>query len=211
MLIELEGDIEAANKARILPRLAAEDVSWDCIDTTDYVATALESASALADLIVVNRALDSLPLPDMRAVASSLVLKAGKPILAVPDQVRGFQAAGEALIGWDGSREAADALGAAVPLLALAGSVTLIEVGTDPIPLPAEQAAAYLSRHDIHPTILRMLLGAPATTLLAAGDGGRYDYLVMGAFGHGRFAEGLFGGVTKRLLGESSIPILIMH
>lgn len=211
ILLELERASEAANKARLTPRIAAEDVPWDWIDTTDYLEPALEAASAMADLIVVNRALDALPLPDMRAVASSLVLNSGKPILAVPDEARGFSAAGEALIAWDGSREAADPLAAAVPLLLLAGSVTILEVEDGTIARPAEEAAAYLSRHDIHANVLRMRTGPAADTLAYAAAGGRYDYLVMGAFGHSRLAEALFGGVTRRLLSDSPIPILLAH
>ena len=35
------------------------------------------------------------------------------------------------------------------------------------------------------------------------------DLLVLGAYGHARFAEAIFGGVTRRVLRESSIPALM--
>lgn len=87
----------------------------------------------------------------------------------------------------------------------------MLEVEDGSIALPAEEAAAYLSRQDIHATILRMPLGAAAETILAAADSGQFDYLVMGAYGHWRIAEAVFGGVTRRLLSESPIPMLIVH
>lgn len=213
MLIERERVNELNNRARIYPRLEKEDVSWSWTDTTDYIEPALEAASGLADLIVVNRQLDALPLPDMRRLAAELVVKSGKPVLAVPEHVTGFGASGNALVAWDGSPEAAAALGAAVPLLQLAGSVTIVEVEDGSVGSGAEEAAAYLSRHDVHSTIARVQTeGEDAgTVLLANASNGRFDYLVMGGFGHSRFLEALLGGVTRRLLTQSPIPLFLAH
>ena len=213
-VIALERESESANKGRIAPRIAAEDVPWTWLDATDYLDRALARAATLADLIVINRALDRDPIPDMRALASSLVMRERKPVLAVPETAHGFDAAGEALIAWDGSHEAGDALSAAIPLLQLANAATIVQV-TDAekveAAVPAEDAAAYLSRHGIHSTMLRLGGGHPAEMLLAAANSGQFAYLVMGAFGHSRVVEYLFGGTTRRLLAESPIPILLAH
>ena len=209
ILIDLERETEAANRARIHKRIEAEDVAWSWLDTTDYFETALDSAATLADLIVVNRALDQLPLPDLRNLAASLVLQSGKPILAVPAECRGLDVAGAALVAWNGSREASAAIGAAVPLLSLARSVSIVEVDDSTPRLPAEEAAAYLSRHGIHAEIMRWPEGRVAEGLIALAHA--HDYLVMGAFGHSRSREALFGGVTRSLLRESPIPLLLAH
>lgn len=211
MLLDVERRTEAANRARLEPRLAGEGVSWSWIDTMDYVEPALEKAAALADLIVVNRALDSLPEPDMRQVAASLIVHSGKPVLAVPDDADGLNVAGRALVAWDGSRQAADALGAAVPLLRVAEKVTIVEVEDGSIATPAEEAAAYLSRHGIRAVIVRKSGRSAAEGILDSACGGPFDYLVMGGFGHSRTMEALFGGVTRRLLDDCPIPILIAH
>src|SRR5688572_13469917 len=89
-LVAVEREREGANRSRVEPRLKNEGVSWNWIDTVDGIEPALEAASGLADLIVVNRQLDSYPLPDMRSVTSGLVVKSGKPVLAVPEEVTGF-------------------------------------------------------------------------------------------------------------------------
>lgn len=211
ILIELEQANEADNKARLMPRLAREGVAWTWLDTTGFFEPSLESAADLSDLIVVNTALEALAMPDQRALAASLVVRSAKPILAVPDGARGLDVAGAALIAWDGSREASAALGAAVPLLALAEVVTIVEVDDGSIRIPAEEAAAYLSRHGIHPRISRSPAGPVADILLSRVDTGTFDYLVMGAFGHSRLAEALFGGVTRRMLKDSPVPIFIVH
>lgn len=213
VMIELERENEAGNRSRIYPRIAKEDVSWSWIDTANYIEPALEEAAGLADLIVVNSQLESFPLPDMRTLAAGLVVKSGKPILAVPETVTGFNAGGNALVAWDGSPEASAALTAAVPLLQLAGSVTIVEVEDGSVKTGAEEAAAYLSRHGIHAMIVRAATDGDdaGTVLLAKANSEKFAYLVMGGFGHSRFAETLLGGVTRRMLTESPIPLFLAH
>lgn len=179
MLLDEERRSEDANRARIEARLAVEDVPWTMKAVTDYVEPAVEAAAALADLIVVNRALESLPQPDLQGLAGALVVESGKPVLAAGEAATGFRAAGSALVAWDGSREASDALGMAVPLLALADKVTILEVDDGSIGLPAEEAAAYLSRHDIHAVVVRKS-GDAGEAILDSVRGGPFDYLVMG-------------------------------
>ena len=37
------------------------------------------------------------------------------------------------------------------------------------------------------------------------------DLLVMGAYGHSRLREMVLGGVTRAILGDAAIPVLLMH
>jgi nucleotide-binding universal stress UspA family protein len=212
ILLADERQREENNRTRLEQRLAHEDVSWNWIDVVGYLEPALREAADLTDLIVVSRRLDSFPLPDMRKVAGDLVVKSGKPVLAVPDDAVKFDVAGTALVAWDGSHAAAAAVRAAVPLLRLAGKVVLLElVKPDDDPW-VDDAAIYLSRHGIHAVVRHdRLIGAAGDTLLAEAESGRYAYLVMGGFGHLRFVEGVFGGVTRTMLSKSPIPIFMAH
>jgi len=211
MLLADERRNEADNRARIEARLAHEDVPWDWTDTTGALAPALEEAATLADLIVVNRALD-FPVPDMRGVAGDLLIRSGKPILAVPQDSRGFDLRGHVLICWDGSPCATAAMRAAVPLLKLARTVMLFEIGEDGVSSSVEDAAEYLSRHDIHAVIEHRRAGArKADLILDQIRQERADYVVMGGFSHLRLKEALFGGVTRTMLGKCPVPIFMAH
>jgi len=203
---------ERQNRARLTARLERDDVPWEWIDTTGNLEPCLADAAALADVIVLNRELDDYPLPDMATIVGDLLVGSGKPVLAVPAQAGGF-AIGRALIGWDGSAASAAALRAAVPLLALADQVTMLEVADGNVIAPAEDAASYLSRHGVHAEILRIVsdVSSTADLITAQASSGRFDYLVMGGFGHRRFAERIFGGVTKSLLKHSAIPLFLAH
>jgi len=213
MLLADEREQESANRKRLEERLTREQVPWDWLDETGALAPALEAASRLADLIVVNRQLDGFPLPDMRRVAAEVVVKSGKPILAVPEASRGFNLGGRALVCWDGSACASAALRAAVPLLKLAQTVILLEIEEEGRDKSAEDAAEYLSRNNIHALIRRRhpLTMKHADVILDEIKQERADYVVMGGFGHLRFVEALFGGVTRTLLSKSPVPLFMAH
>lgn len=213
MLLADEREQEGRNRTRLEERLAQESIPWDWTDTVGTMAPALEQASALADLIVVNRQLDDFLLPDMRTVASDVVVRSGKPILAVPEDSRGLDVCGHALVCWDGSASATAAMRAAVPLLRLAEDVTLFEVDEGDHTSSIEEAAEYLSRHDIHPAVHRRhpISRKPAEVILDEIAQRRADYVVMGGFSHLRVSEALFGGVTRTMLCKSPVPILMAH
>ena len=213
MLLEDERVREADNKVALEARLAHEDVPWDWVCSTGDMAACLMDTAALSDLIVVNRKLDTFPVPDMKRVAAEIVMKSGKPVLAVPEASRGMNVGGTALVCWDGSGAAEAALRAAAPLLALSEKVVMLEVRDGKIAAPAEAGAIYLSRHGVTPRILRkeLLRGDVGTLILDEVRQQHADYVVMGGFGHARFVQALFGGVTRRMLDKCPVPILLAH
>lgn len=213
ILLDLAREQEAEHRAAIEKRLAAEDIPYDWVEITAELAAALEETTALADLIVVNSEFEGLLQTSDRILVEKLVMKSGKPLLVVPDS-KGFRAADPALVAWDGSKPAAVALRAAVPLLRLSSSVTIYQVDAGVGEEPAEAAAQYLSRHGIHVEIVRE--NAPGSDfieplLLDKLESGRFAWAVMGAFSKARLRESLFGGTTKRMLRESPIPLFIAH
>lgn len=202
---------EKANRARIEARLANEDVRWDWIDASGDIATELRRVAPLSDLIVVNRAIDDIATGDALAIASELIVKSDRPVFAVPAESIGVDPRGSAFVCWDGSPASEAALRAATPLLKLASNVTLVEVEDGSIRTPAAQAAMYLSRHDIAVTIEREQPADRKTgaVLLSKLRAERPAYAVMGGYGHSRMVQALFGGVTKSLLSESPVPLLL--
>lgn len=212
MLLADERAHEAENRSRMEARLRTEGVAYDWVDTTGFASHAVSDAAGMADLIVLNRDIPNA-YPDMDEIAGRVLLKSGRPIVAVPGDCRRFDAFGSALVAWDGSREAEAALRAAVPLLALAANVTIVECSDGSIKASAEEAATYLSRHGITPVIHRVSasIDLPSTLLLEEIESREAAYLVMGGFGHSRLTEALLGGVTRRMLHESPVPLFLVH
>ena len=213
ILVEQEHQREQANKKRLEDRLGRQSVPWTWLDAAGSFASCIETASALADLIVLNRKLDSFPYPDMRKTTTEILLDTGKPILAVPDTALGMRIDGRALVAWDGSAKAGAALQAAVPLLKRASDVVLVEIDDGWLQTPASEALEYLVRHDIEARLVRdfALSESVGKILLVAIEIQRPDYVVMGAYSHWRTTETVLGGVTRRMLSESPVPIFLAH
>lgn len=207
-----ERESEAKNKAALTERLSHEDVRWDWNDATGDIASCVLDAAMLADLIVLNRALGAYPLPDMRTIASRIIMHARKPIVAVPEDLTGFNARGRALVAWDGQASAADTMRACVPLLRLASDVHIFMARDGAENTEPTEAAEYLSRHGIHASVRIVDDGLHAADALIAEEAALHnaDYVLMGAYSHGRLMEA-FGGVTKRILHKSKLPLVLGH
>jgi nucleotide-binding universal stress UspA family protein len=213
MLMADEQAREKGNRSHMEARLKVEGVPYAWFDESGFLGPCVRDAAALADLVVLNRELDTIHYPDMRELVGEMLLKSGKPIVAVPQHGKSFDVFGNVLVAWDGSAQAEAALRAATPLMQLAKAVTILEINDGSLRVPATQAAEYLSRHGIKPVIRRESgsIDLPSTVILEEIAMEHPAYLVMGGFGHSRFVEAAFGGVTKRMLKECPVPLFLAH
>jgi nucleotide-binding universal stress UspA family protein len=148
--------------------------------------------------------------------AEGVVFETGRPVLLLPEVQTREPKFDRIAVAWDGSRVAARALADAMPLLRQASSVSLVQI-TGEKDLSRTASLADLLRH------LR-LHGINAETVEKAiedGDAGRTlqshclrdgrDLLVTGAFGHSRAREFVLGGVTRSILDDTKLPVLMSH
>jgi nucleotide-binding universal stress UspA family protein len=186
-------------------RLARDDVPFDVAQSELPQLDALARGGDLADLVVISR---------KSGLAGDLALSASCPVLAMSDDRPLKLPLRTVCIAWDGGSEAARALKAAVPLLTDAADVRVLTVASDsPNGFPPTEALRYLARHGIKAELTELPRGhsveealAEEVTRVAA------DLLVMGAYGHSRLREFLFGGVTRFFLDElTAPPLLIAH
>jgi len=154
-------------------------------------------------------------LPPDRIV--TVLTRSGRPLLLAPQKpasVIGQKVA----IAWKATAEAARALTAASRILACAGSVTILSVsenqsGDDTDQVSAESLARQLAWRGIKPDV-RMCYSPKVSTSQALLDMAYEcdaDVLVMGAYGHSRMKEFVFGGVTRDLLKDSPLPLFIVR
>jgi len=122
------------------------------------------------------------------------------------------------LIAWDGSREAQRAVYESVPLLRNAEHIEVVSVITEKMPSqdgdePAKEICDRLGRRGIeaHAHYVSTSDEAAGDTLLARCTAERADLMVLGAYGHSRLREFLLGGVTRTVLREHNIPVLLAH
>lgn len=148
-----------------------------------------------------------------RAVLAEALIDCRAPVLVArgsPDRLSGVAA-----IAWDGSLQAGRAVRAALPLLATASRIVVVQQASGLDRLIANpdvgRLGLYLAAHG---------LPAPEAVTAGAGDEGRAlldaarshgaDLFVAGAYGHTRFRERVLGGATRSFLDDAGGPCLIL-
>ena len=203
---------------KLRKRLADFDISRELrrLDVEPgRVGRELAAETRTADLFVGTRPYGD-PTGQVR-VEEEVLLGGGRGCLFVPPGGKAPRSYSSILVAWNDSRESARAVAEALPFLALANEVVVaiveergadeqrrIEAGAD--------IGRYLSRHGISSEI-RKIAGwdDSGEALMNEATQVGADLIVMGGYGHSRFREFVFGGVTRLALSEAKIPVLIAH
>jgi len=216
-LIPVIQDSADALRHRLAARLANEGVTFEWVQQEGPSRQLLLRAESLSDLVVLGARDPASDGKGPSGLAGYMAVHGRSPLLVVPESSKSLDVEGAAVVGWNGSLEAAHALRGAVPLLRKASSVTLANV-TEHVEDPAAALASvdgaeYLSRHGIGSEIVEIGCGtetigrALANAALARGAA----YIVVGAYGHARAVETVFGGVTRELFSDPPLPVFTAH
>lgn len=146
-------------------------------------------------------------------VFENLLLSSGHPVLLVPrDGLKAFPK--RVLIAWDGSQPAARAVSAAFPMLEAAEDVIVMTIGEQDRGTPnADETVRSLLKNGIpaisyEPVERR---NSVSKRLLMEAETLDCDLIVMGGYSHPRLFEMLAGGITRKLIENSSKAILMAH
>ncbi|SFW24836.1 universal stress protein [Luteibacter sp. UNCMF366Tsu5.1] len=174
----------------------------------------LAMLAAWHDLIVVQRPAD--PHANSLDGLESLLMGTGLPCLVLPSVCAPSGVFDRVVVAWDGSRPAVRAIRAALPLIAAAQDVLLLDgrpAHQSDNETPGFDPAGFLARHGIEATHRRVRTtpGEAGATILKKAHQFKADLLVMGAYGHTRLRERLFGGATRQVLAHNELATLLYH
>ena len=175
----------------------------------------LAEASRAADLIVAGGSPRSEADPYREASPAELAMQSGRPVLVAPAIARPFSGQ-RVVVAWKDTREARRALSDAMPFLEAAQAVLVLEV-CDPdsvgdATLRTGDVAAALGLRGVAASAKVVQARSTAATCLldeAATFGA--DLIIMGCYGHTRLGEWAFGGVTRDLLAQDDVFLLLSH
>src|SRR5229473_757450 len=180
-----------------------------------YFSSEVAVHAYYADLVVIARPESAGETAGPPGLAESLVLSSGRPIILFPprgtvSQVRRI------LVAWNATRESIRAVADAMPLLAKAEAVEVLVVDHQRRPEghgqePGADIAHHLARHGAHVEVRRVSSGGKDVGRLLLSQAAAFgaDLLVMGAYGHSHLREWMFGGVTRTVLYEAGLPVLM--
>ncbi len=164
----------------------------------------------LADLTVV-------PHPEAGEDVSSsdalhaVLFNSGRPVLLSP-QVSPRSIGSRICLGWNGTAESASAVAGVLPWLERAEAVRILSAdGYQRRGPGAPELAAYLALHGVHADIMmfKAVNGVVAAGLLAAAREFGCDLLAMGAYSHSRLRQLILGGVTRHVLENAALPVMM--
>ncbi len=204
----------------IRTRLHAEDINWD-VETVTLMSGGL--LSFISDhMRFFDVAILPLPYDDGQsqldvAAFEACLFGADIPVIVVPKGNTQQPPTSRVLIAWDDGPEALAATRAVLPII---DSVDLTNIcvvnpsdaGKDRSD-PGGRLALLLSRAGatVEITVSAKLRSNVADQLIQHAKETGAEMIVMGAYGHSRFREAVIGGVTRTILRQAPVPVLLAN
>jgi len=198
-------------------RARRADIRADSTIVTDYaaeVAQIFAESARHCDLSVVAQEERENDLPESLIIEAAL-FESGRPVLIVPYIQKTGIKLDRVMLCWDGSRNAARAVGDAMPLLERATMIDVVTIDAKERrnTIRGAQIADHLARHGLKVELKPIV--APdsdvANVILSQAADSETDLVVMGGYGHTRLRELILGGATRGMLESMTVPVLMSH
>ncbi|HKQ10094.1 MAG TPA: universal stress protein [Rhizomicrobium sp.] len=204
-----------------------EDIGKACsslrvpLDIRRSLANLIDSPDHLVDLARLHD-LTIVPCSETDmlggTVTEAVIFGTGRPTLLLPsgNGTRSLQWLDNVVVAWDYSREAARAMGDALPILAKAKKVHVLSVlGEKGIHTTCAlgDLEKYLATHQVKYVLDEVLLKGITISdcVMSYAREVKADMLVMGAYGHSRLREFVLGGATRGALSNPKLPVFVSH
>ena len=193
----------------------SDAVQWRQSVTVGSLCDYLTGEARHADLIITGVSSRDL-LDSSRSVnTGDFIMQAGRPVLVVPGSIESLKFE-RVVVGWKESRETRRAISDALPLLKLATSITVVEIGNeDGLPAAREHVADVVKWLQVHGIAAQGVAspstGDDATGLYTQAQDLGADIIVAGAYGHSQLREWVLGGMTRDFLLRADCCSLLSH
>ena len=212
-MARLETAFETAMHGQTFPS------EWQESDAAhDDAATQIIDHGRCADLIVVSQKDANWHYSEYLEAPDRLILESGRPVVLLPHTGEVYEFGKRIVVAWNARRESARAVFDALPLLKKASEVIVVwvdphEDGEAAGDLPGVDICTTLARHGVKCEATQNIQASldVGSTLLATVKNNAADLLVMGCYGHSRLREFIFGGATRHVLENMTVPVLMSH
>ncbi len=194
------------------------DISWSCSQGMAQLVDMghlVSSKARFSDLAILPSPYGASRGPEAEPLTESVMFDAHAPTLILPDGAPMATHQRHILVAWNESPEALTAIRASLDILKEAEKVTVVMIdppdhGPDRSD-PGGLLSQYLARHGIKVDIDVLSKNMPRVSDVLSRHAldTQADLIVMGAYGHSRFREAVFGGATRGMLERAPVPILM--
>jgi nucleotide-binding universal stress UspA family protein len=208
----------AAQRFRDMCRLAGLRAFDTVVDECDRPSSVIRQSNC-NDLLLLSRTDEPAARQPMKDLIEQLVLQSACPTLVLPGSGRTGAFGTTALVAWDDSREASRALRDALPMLRQARKVHVLswdeadKRGPRVLRERLDAVKQWLGWHGVKNVQVKLEVPTSGISeaLLSRAADLQADLIVMGAYGHPRWAERLLGGATQDLLDKAPVPLMMTH
>ncbi|MEN3972924.1 universal stress protein [Sphingomicrobium sp. XHP0235] len=206
-------------ETRVREMLRKSGVDYDFERVTGSSTSALARYAAFADMIVAGRK-SRLGASDSSAITmlGDLLISLQVPIFIRGDEQSEFDPTAPAIIAWDGSFEAANAVRDGIFFLQKTRAVHVVRVSegareVEPGMYPLTRVMQYLSRNGVHAEYSRIaeIDGKTSTALLDFAEQKQAGLIAMGGYTQSRLGQRIFGGLTRTMLKGCPVALLMAH
>jgi nucleotide-binding universal stress UspA family protein len=167
------------------------------------------------DLAVIRQA-EPDKIAQEGPIIEGALFESGRPVIVVPYIQKHAAKFDRVIIGWDGSRTAARAIGDAMPLLEGAKMIEVVTMATGPAKnteLSGIDIGQHFSRRGLKVAVKRIAVGGinVSDAILSHAADTSADFMVMGGYGHSRLREFVLGGATRGILTAMTLPTLMSN
>jgi nucleotide-binding universal stress UspA family protein len=209
-----EAELVLARLKDRFARIGVPNEVRNIVEFASDVPNLAASESRWADLFVA-----SAPYRNSNSFVSDRIFEAvlfgaGHSIYVVPPKRKVRRDLRNVIVAWQDTRESARGVTEALPFLRASTHTRLVTVDAEGDRGEAAiDIAGHLDRHGVNVEITAVEAGEKtvAEVLIDEANKMSADLIVMGAYGHSRFREWILGGVTRKMLETSDVPVLIAH
>ncbi len=195
---------------------AQHPIDWEWLSEEGDHLKLLARYSHFVDVAIVSQSepsnLEEMitnELPDHLAMVGSC------PAIVLPHCYGGTGPLGRrVLVAWKDGRQCARAVRDAIPILAAAEEVVVLQVEPkEADKASGERVAKWLGMHGVTPRIVHTKRQGRAVSgaIIDAANEHHCDLAVMGGYGHSRLHELVLGGTTHDILSGVQLPVMMSH
>jgi nucleotide-binding universal stress UspA family protein len=166
-----------------------------------------------ADLFIATRPYGEAKSAAWPDLVEAVLFGSGRAMLLVPPGQHRQGPFETVLVAWNGSRESARALREGLGFIEQASRTVILVVDPQTDGMPCADLKAHLAHHNVVAEVVTA--GSEdrpiAEIILEEARRISADLVIMGAYGHTRLREQVFGGATRDMLTTSESPILVAH
>ncbi len=208
----VQGEFESATKRE---QVSSE---WHTVTSmTTQIGHKVVDHARCVDLAIVAQGDEEGAENGQLDLPEQLLMESGRPVLIIPNKAEIRSIGDYPLLAWNGSRESSRAAFDAIPVFQDAKEVQAVSISSkhsdSDSDLAGSEIATALSRYGINIKTSHVITGGKRVDeciFSKIKDSGA-DLLVMGGYGRSRLREYVFGGVTRRILKNMSVPVLMSH